>query len=270
MAPTDYQKFYLTPWVKTALADQFKRRYMTMRWDGFMRRHYNYQEIEALKTYRVKLLGRPDEGQTPFFEVHGSWGSINNPVDIEYFINAGAQEFIPEVSYINDLDRTDTIIIDLDPKDPKMFDFEATRMATKIVHAALCVKGGPLDVNFKVLGWKFRFSGNRSFHIYIRLGRLYRFEELRTIVKENLNPVIEIYPHLSYTNLRGGKNGPPRTDFMLVDVGALARHRCVRSLWSLHHKTRMACIPVENLDTFDRKEAFVDAVLQKGAVSEVF
>lgn len=206
----------------------------------------------------------------PFYEIHQFKGDINNPLDLAYFVKAGVREFIPEVSTVYDLNRTDTIIIDLDPKDPAQFSFEDTRGATQVVAAALLTEGCALRQTYKVVAHKFRFSGNRSFHLYIRLDGPKRFEEVREAVKQSLDVAVKLYPsQLSYKNLRA-PDGSGRKDYMLVDIGALSRHRCVRSLWSIHHKSQMVCVPVENLATFSRDCASMEAVVERGMVEEVF
>jgi hypothetical protein len=240
-----------------------------------MRRYYSNQEIAAIRDLRVETWGVPtldDQGATKqFFEIHGFWQSRTNPVDFSYFVNKGMMEVIPEVSTVNDLERTDTLIIDLDPKDPALFGLDHLKWATEVVRAATTVKGGPLDVAFKILDHKLRYSGSRSFHIYIRLNKLYPMEDIRAVLKQNLDPVCQLYPVLSYQNSRGGdKVGPPRKDFILIDIGALSRHRCVRSLWSLHHKTGRVCIPVTDVRGFQIPEAEIVNVVQRGPIEERF
>lgn len=220
-----------------------------------------------LRQKRVKLWR---ETSNPFFELHQARGDVKNPTDLAYFLSQGVIEFIPEVSTIFDLNRTDTIIIDLDPKDPNKHSFEDTRQATKVVYASLLTKGSPLREALSVVSVKLRFSGNRSFHIYIRLDRPHRFEEIRDPVKASLDTVTKMYPRdLSYRNLRSA-DGSGRDDYILIDIGALSRHRCVRSLWSVHHKTKLVCVPVDDLDTFDRECSTMEAVLAKGKTLESF
>lgn len=276
----DPKLFYSTPWVAEGVVAQCHRRFVTLRWSPTeqsqgMRRYYSDQELVTLRENRTDMWGQPsvDEQRRTkqFFEIHGSWQSRTNPVDFHYFVNRGAVEFIPEVSYINDLERTDTVIVDLDPKSPELFGMPHLRWATKVVEAATTVKGGPLDINFKILAHKLRFSGSRSFHIYIRLNKLYPMDEIRTVLKQNLDPVTAMFPVLSYQNSRGGTQlGPAKNDFILIDCGALSRHRCVRSLWSIHHKTGRVCVPVSSVEDFDINQSTVEEVLKRGPVKEIF
>lgn len=263
----DASAFYSTNWIAESLLNQFNRRFLTLRFDFGLRRHYSEAEMRLLHAKRVRLWRMMPK---PFIEIHQFLGDVNNPVDLAYFLKIGVQEFIPEVSTIYDLNRTDTIIIDLDPKDPELFSFEDLREATKVVDTALLTSGSALMTDFNVLARKMRFSGNRSFHLYIRLDKPHHFEELRAAVKKSLDVVTEMYPdRLSYRNLRDSR-GQGRKDYILIDIGALSRHRCVRSLWSLHHKTALACVPVADVATFQKDEASTDIVLERGPVEEIF
>jgi len=262
----DIREFYSTSWIAESLVEQFDRRFITLRFDHGMRRHYDERELQLLRERRITLWRLMDK---PFFEIHQALGDRRNPVDLAYYLDQGVVEFIPEVSTIYDLNRTDTIIIDLDPKNPNLFDFEDTRGATKVVDVALCGQGSVLTTQFNVIDRKYRFSGNRSFHIYIRLDKPHHFEPVREAVKASLDVVTKMYPVLSYKNLRAA-DGSGRDDYILVDIGALSRHRCVRSLWSVHAKTLKACVPVENLDSFQRETATLEAVLARGRVEEKF
>lgn len=251
----DFRSFYSVDWVSRALLKQFKGRYVNIRFSFGMRRHYNSNEITRLKKLGVELLDdRPD----PFFEIR-SIGDPTSPVDLLYFVSIGAVEFIPEVSLIHDLNRTDSIIIDLDPKN-KEYPFDTLRDRTLDVLESL--------LNFKYTGfsiqaYKVRFSGNRSFHLYFKLDGLYEFELLRGEVKKALDPLCE-GTDLSYKNIRD------KDDYVLIDIGALARHRCVRSLWSMHYKTGLVCVPCQDIVTFDKASCSIDAVFSNGPINEVF
>ena len=260
-------EFYSTDWIAEALLKQCYRRFVTLRFDYGLARHYNDSELRMLRQKRATMW-RVMEEKT-FYEIHTFTGDKNNPTDLSYFIKAGVKEFIPEVSTVFDLDRTDTVIIDLDPKDPNRFSFEDTRQATDMVLRALVSPGMPFVSEFKVEAVKLRFSGNRSFHIYVRVDRPHRFPELREAVKKSIDLVTAHNPLFTYKNLRG-PDGHGRKDYLLIDIGALSRHRCVRSLWSLHHKTGLVCVPVPNLHTFDRESATPEKVLAAGPVEERF
>lgn len=236
--------------------------------DAPLRRYYTESELSIVQNKKIPLYGYQNEGRN-FFELHTT-GNSQSPVDIQYHANRGMIEVIPEVSEINDLERTDTVIIDLDPKDPKLFGMDHLKWSTAAVYTTVTVKNGPLDGNFKILATKFRFSGNRSFHIYIRLQKKYQFEDIRKTLKTCLEPLTKLYPVLRYQNMRTTNVGPPRTDFILIDVGAMSRHRCVRALWSLHNKTNLVCVPVTDINSFDISQSEVANVLRNGSVHESF
>lgn len=259
----DFKDFYKTPWVSKGLCDQFWNRYINIRFSFGMRRHYNSSELKLISEQRLKLRGTDEN---PFFEIH-SVGHRKDPTSLTYFIEQGAIEFIPEVSEIFDLDRTDTIIIDLDPKNPE-FDFDALRYASYDVLTCLlgtnCAEGPNLSEDVVIKRYKLRFSGNRSFHLYLKLNGLHTFPVIRELVKTRLDTLTGSRTDLSYKNVRD------RKDYILVDIGAIARHRCVRSLWSVHAKTGMVCVPVSDLFSFDRESATIDNVLSGGYVEELF
>lgn len=264
-----FNSFYSTPWVRQSIVDQCQERNVCIRQSWGMVRHYNPTQKGVLSAKSI----------TPLLEdfIHfQSCGDASSPADIQYWINNSTQEFIPEVSTVYDLDRSEYFIVDLDPKDPNIYSFEDTRRATQIVLKVLmgpAGDGAPLVARgLPVVGYKLRFSGNRSFHIYVGLSARTDLKKIRTAVKEILDQSIEPSLEnpiegkfaLSYHNVRD------RKDFILVDIGAIARHRCVRSLWSLHAKTGLACVPVLDLITFQRSEAEIVNVLARGPVQEAY
>jgi DNA primase catalytic subunit len=120
-----------------------------------------------------------------------------------------------------------------------------------------------LNQVYPIRGWKFRFSGNRSYHLYIKFWWLHELKQVREIVKSALDVVCGMYSQLTYSASDAeGK--------IYIDIGAIAKHRCVRSLWSLHNKTGRVCIPVSNLKTFKREDAELDKVISIGEVKEIF
>lgn len=263
----DVREFYAIPWVAESILEQCYRRFVTLQFDFGLARHYSDDEIDMLHKRRVQLWRVMEE---PFYEIHQFRGDFNNPIDLAFFLKKGVMAFIPEVSTVFDLNRTDTIIIDLDPKSKEKFTFEDTRGATTVVAAALLTDGSELRKEFNVIDWKYRFSGNRSFHLYIRLDRPHPFIPMREAVKRSLDVVTKLYPKtLSYKHLQYA-DGSSRDDFILIDIGALSRHRCVRSLWSVHSKTNLVCVPVEDLVTFDKETASIEKVLERGKVEERF
>lgn len=256
--------FYRIPWIASALLQQCYWRYLSVRFPFGLRRHFNIHEINSLNRKSVQLF-RPTTTDThlPFFELHKADGDIEDPSDIYYYIEQGAVEFIPEVSTVFDMDRSDVIIIDLDPKGS--FSWHDIRYAMVLTHEYLCKFDSPLAREFVVENWKFRFSGNRSFHLYIKLQRPYEFKIVKEYVKKSLDPLVARFPdYLTYdVKTAEGK--------IYIDIGAMAKHRCVRSLWSLHHKTGMVCVPIfNNVMEFDLNESIPDRVIARGPVSESF
>lgn len=251
------ESFYGTGWVAQSIVDQCHHRYVTIRFPYGLRRHYNAAEKNLLNGQGVVLLNPIDN---PFIEIHDPLGM--GPTSLLHFVMQGAMEFIPEVSTVFDLSRTDTVIIDLDPKGP--FTWDHVKQATMLTHDALCRPDSVLNAVAPVKATKFRYSGNRSFHIYIRLDRLYPFEVLRDAVKKSLHPLIVANPGtLTYS----AKDSEHK---LLIDIGALSRHRCVRSLYSLHGKTGRSCVPVYDVGKFDISWAERAAVLTRGLEQEAF
>lgn len=267
------REFYAIDWVSDSIIHQCHRKYVTLRYkmaDGEcpLRRYYTESELRDIHSRKDRLFGAENEGKF-FFEIQGA-GNIHNPLDLHYHAARGLMEVIPEVSEINDLERTDTIIVDLDPKDPQKFGMDHLKWSTNAVYSMIAAAGGPVDGNFKIEATKFRFSGNRSFHIYMRLQKRYPFVEIRKALKASLEPLTNQYPFLRYQNMKTTKAGPPPSDFILIDIGAMSRHRCVRSLHSLHYKTGLVCVPVTDINGFEIGMSKVEHVIANGPVREVF
>jgi len=265
-------EFYGIPWVQQEIVRQGHHRYMTVRYEWGMARHYAKWEMGAISRNETQLWGKPPEnGKNPFIEIHKAEGDTYDPTDFSYFLRKNVIEFIPEVSTVNDHGRTDCLIIDLDPKS-KDFTWDDLITATKrtidcLLTPSLEDDGVPLtqtQEEFSVRDWKLRFSGNRSFHIYIQLDKRVNFLVARDAVKRLLNE--EEDDHYTYHNVRG------RDDFVLVDIGAIARHRCVRSLYSVHAKTGLVCVPVprDGLDQFGFESALPERVVAQGPTGERF
>lgn len=262
------KSFYSTPWVRKAIFDQCQERNVCIRHDWGMVRHFNKTESDKLAARGVSPL------LEDFIQFQSCGTAVDSPADIQYWINKHTLEFIPEVMSVYDLDRSEYFVVDLDPKDPNIFSFEDTRRATQLVLVALFGPdgdGAPLKARgVPVNGYKLRFSGNRSFHIYGGLSERLELKKIREAVKDILDHAIEPSMEapfddklrLSYHNIRD------RKDFILVDIGAIARHRCVRSLWSVHAKTGFVCVPVENLNTFQRDSAEMTKALAAGPQEE--
>lgn len=237
---SELRKFYSVPWIREAIFRQCADRYVCMRfWNG-LQRHYGPEE----RQYNPRLRG----------SAYISFDSLDavGPHGLQYWINKGVQEFIPEVSTRNDLDRSEYFVIDLDPKGEKL-GIPEVRVATVQVLCSM-LRSSFAQQNFRNHYWV-RYSGNRSFHLYFWLKRRQDMVKIREAVKVVVGAMNN--PGLSYQNLRG------KTDYILVDIGAIARHRCVRSLWSVHHKTGRVCVPLlyKDIPRFDPNSATVDNVL---------
>lgn len=259
--------FYRTPWVTAELLKQCYRRYVTLRFDFGLARHYRDFELDLIRRARMDLWRALEN---PHYEIHQAHGNENLPIDLSYFLKRGVIEFIPEVSTVFDLNRTDTVIIDLDPKDPKQFSFDEIKGATAATIEAVLHSNSAFTRNVGHVAHKLRFSGNRSFHIYVKLPKPLKFEEIRPHLKSSLDVLVKMYRGLVHYEPLTKNDGSPRTDYLFIDIGALSRHRCVRSLWSIHAKTNMACVPVPELMTFDKESATIDAVLSRGPQQEIF
>jgi len=239
----DRAAYYSIPWVRTEILDQCRGRYVCLRFPDRLQRHPGRGERNAM----------PDLRYSDFIELTADDG--NNPRSVQYWVNRGVQEFIPEVTTKWDLDRSDFFAIDLDPKNPE-FSFHQLKIATVVVQRAVVANDNlrPLLLpNFNL-----RFSGNRSFHLYFRLKSPLDLVWIREQVKFALDAVTSRTGVLSYRNIKD------RDDYILVDIGAIARHRCVRSLWSVHHKTNRVCVPLamEELMNFDPATATMEAVVE--------
>jgi hypothetical protein len=275
--PADIEKiseFYSTPWVREAIYHECENRNVAIRQSWGMIRHYTAADM---KRFQGKTPARPL--YMDFIQFQSAGTQPDHPADVQFWVNRHTYEFIPEVSTVYDLDRSDYCIIDLDPKDPVLYDFEDTRAATKLVLETLMGPlgdGAPLKrLDLPVTGYKLRFSGNRSFHIYIGFAQRMPLVAMRDAIKKVLDGSLESSMEepfsvngkelrLSYHNVRD------RKDFILTDIGAIARQRCVRSLYSCHAKTGMVCVPVKNLVAFKRESATIEAVLARGHEPEEY
>lgn len=239
--------FYSDERVKSALFRQCRDRFVCLRFDWGMVRHLTKHE----QYYQDKAPSFVRKDGKPFIAfVNPGNGRGSNPYELAYWIDRGVVEFIPEVSDYSDLDRSDYFVIDLDPKDDQ-FSFDDLRSATKRV--AKAVWNSPLRPLIRELN--VRFSGNRSFHLYFRLTEKTDLVKIREAVKAQIDGIAD--EHLTYHNLRDHK------DFILIDIGAIARHRCVRSLYSVHQKTGRVCVPLrfDEVDSFDPQSATIPNVL---------
>lgn len=250
--------FYMSPRIATAMLPQLRFRYVALRTLSAMFRHYDTDGIAKLLKYDSDLW-LPTEN--PFVEIHRATGP-DDPLSLEYHVRRGVIEFIPEVTTIFDADRSATILVDLDPKSMQI-GLADLLFAASLVTLAL----GPnsqFDGGGRVRGVKYRYSGNRSIHVILKLDKLYPVNELRSAVRAALEPLVRSYPtHLSLDNM-------PIGSYIYLDCNAIARGRAVRALYSLHHKTGLACVPVPTLETFDIRQADPEFVLRNPLVDEAF
>jgi hypothetical protein len=239
----DRSEYYGVPWIRSAILNQCQDRYVCLRFPDRMQRHPGRDEREV----------SPGTRYSDFIELVTDAG--NNPRSVQYWINRGVQEFIPEVTTKWDMDRSDFFAIDLDPKNPD-FNFHQLKVATVVVQRSVVANDNIRS--FLLPHFNLRFSGNRSFHLYFRLRIPRDLVWIREQVKLALDAVTSRTGVLSYRNVKD------RDDYILVDIGAIARHRCVRSLWSVHHKTNRVCVPLamEELMDFNPATATMEAVLE--------
>lgn len=237
--------YYAQADVQAIILDQCRNRFVAIRFDWGMLRHPSKNDIGNAR--RVGYDFVIHDGK-PFITLTKA-GSGGRPDDIVYWVSRGALEFIPEVSEYNDLDRSDFFVVDLDPKSPD-FSFDDLRASTLKVLGRL-KEWLASDSRFSLRAVEVRFSGNRSFHLYFRFNQKYDLTVIRDALKIALDPIDDVDSGLSYHNVRD------RKDFILIDIGAVARHRCVRSLGSLHAKTGRRCIPLEEsrISSFQPEEA---------------
>jgi hypothetical protein len=103
-------QFYLTPWVAESIVQRAKFRYFAARLSAdILKRNYSKQDL-CLES-KNKLWG---DGK--HIELHNASTDISDITSLGYYLNKGVVEFIPETSTIFDPDRSDVIVIDIDPK----------------------------------------------------------------------------------------------------------------------------------------------------------
>lgn len=239
------KSYYSDPRVRSAIFNQCLDRFVCLRFDWGMVRHPTRVELNSKADF-------PGVDGKRFIAFRTNDGTKHSPTDLSYWVNRGTIEFIPEVTRWTDLDRADNFVIDLDPKSED-FSFDDLKKSTLLVLEAILASS--LRPQIKELN--VRFSGNRSFHLYFRLTGIMALKDIREQVKVTLDVLESQHKDLSYHNVRD------RTDFILIDIGAIARHRCVRSLFSLHAKTGRCCVPLHRnqIQDFDPATATIENVL---------
>lgn len=250
--------YYSDPRVGQRIADACRFRYCMIRnRDGKVVRHFSPRALKTIQRYELSLW-RPDI-DNPRIELHRHDG-VSDPRSIAWMAqNEEAIEIVPDMSRLHDIKRSPYCCVDLDPKVdvplPKLIEL------TDIV-ATQTAPGGPLGSLLPVVGQKFRWTGNRSFHIWSVFNKPIEFESIRTALEKVLEPVCSIFPILSL-DLQ-------RPDGVYVDIKVNASGKAVRSLYSLHYKTGMACVPVPKLANFDIRSAQPERVLETGPSAEAF
>ncbi len=204
-------------------------------------------------------MWRP-EGDKPLIEIHRARGSAD-PTSLEYQVDHGAAEVIPEVSTVFDLDRSPVVTVDLDPKMDCTDDF---LVQTTGVILQLLGQNGRLAANYKIMGVKVRFTGNRSMHVIVGFAKPQKLDEVREAVRDALKTICGPKSMFSTEPEVGDRK------FFYLDIGVIAKHKCVRSLYSLHAKTGLVCVPVPDILSFRREHAEPKYVLKTGPIEELF
>lgn len=223
-----------------------------------MIRHFGDADRRKCVDWHLSCWPGP-EAHEGFIELHRAKGEAD-PTALQHHLDRGIVEIIPEVSIAWDLDRSAIICLDLDPK----FDmpFDDLKVQIDWMAKALPVGVDLLD-GITVVAHKIRYSGNRSLHLWLALSKPTDLAACREAVKRRLGPVVRSRPILTLDPKQDGR-------VVYLDVNTMARHRCVRCCYSLHMKTGLVCVPVVNLDRFEKEQAAPEEVLKRGHVAEPF
>lgn len=254
----DARTYYSDERIADAVVRQCRHRYVALRSsDGEMRRHYSDAARQRCFDWNLSCWPGP-EMSTGFVEIHRVRGA-EDPTALQYHVERGLVEVIPEVSIAWDLERSPILCIDLDPKfDMKLDDLKGQLdWIARAFPVGLPIEGAP------VVGRKVRFSGNRSLHLWLALERPVPMAAARLAVEKALMPLVKSRPILTLDVKQDGR-------VVYVDTKTIAKHRCVRCLYSLHLKTGLCCVPVFDLHTFQREHATPEEVLRIGPQQEVF
>jgi DNA primase len=253
----------LTYYGDTRIADAVTRecrhRLVMVRTANAIVRHYHADAARRLADWSISRWPSSHNDRTdPFIEIHRPAGP-GDPTSLEYHVRAGVIEFVPEVSKVWDLERAPTFCVDLDPK----FDIAPSLLIECMRMLADRLKPGTVLHSRSVIDRKFRFSGNRSLHMWVALDLPAKLDTIRAAVKERLEPVIKSTKLMTLDLTRQG-------NVVYVDLGTIAKSKCVRALYSLHAKTGLCCVPLDNLEQFDRSQADPAVVLRDGPRTERF
>lgn len=110
----------------------------------------------------------------------------NNAESLAYLNNLGCIDLNPWNSRIENLENPTWLAIDLDPSDNNSFDH--------VIEAALCVKN-ILD-KIKVKGYC-KTSGSSGIHIYIPMGGLYDYEQVKNFAHIIMTQIQKLLPDLT-------------------------------------------------------------------------
>lgn len=250
--------YYADPRIGRLIVQACRHRYVALRGqDGTIHRHFGEKALKAIWQYDLRLWNPVVD--SPFIEIHRHEG-LSDPRSVTWAVqNDRIIEFIPEMSTLRDSNITPYVCVDLDPKTE--IQIGTLISLTKLI-AAQTAPGGPLSSILPVIGQKIRYSGNRSLHVWSALQKCVPFDVIRAALRKVLDPVVAIMPILSFD--------VTRQDGVYVDIQINAKGKAVRCLYSLHHKTGLACINVPSLESFDIRHADPTFVLANGLIRESF
>lgn len=166
---------------------------------------------------------------------------INAPEEFEQFNTGRTIEF-----HITLGETTPYLFVDLDPRED--FSFEEVK---KVVPDIINIIKNIDNVNKTEV----RFSGSKGFHLYGFLNHPMNTTEARELLKQKLQDYID---KTGRKDLFIGLTKDPKS--MRLDTSTLHKTGSLRALYSLHKDTGLACVPVLNVNTFDKSMAKIENV----------
>jgi len=124
-----------------------------------------------------------------------SYVLVNDEDTLLYLVNQGTLTFHPWLSRIDDLDRPDFVLFDLDPGGAR---FAAAVTVAKSLHEILDAEGRPAFV---------KTSGKTGLHVLVGWHDLGGFDEARAWAFEIAERVGEALPDVATTEIRKAKRG---------------------------------------------------------------
>lgn len=166
---------------------------------------------------------------------------ITTPEEFEKFNTGRTVEF-----HVTLGETASYYFIDLDPQEK--YDFEKVKKVVKDIQKLMTEIPDVSKVEV-------RFSGSRGFHIYGYVKGQINVSEGRELMKQKLQEYID---QTGQRDLSIGLTRDPNT--MRLDTSTFHPTGSLRAKYSLHKDTGLACIPVFNIDTFDKSMAKIDRI----------